>query len=180
VVHSFGANATSLSGLEGNGTAKLILGSSAADNLVGTSGKDIIIGNGGNDHITGGAGADKLTAGSGSVTFVYNGVGDSKSSAPDTITDFHHGVDKIDFTNIAGIAASGGVPQFQGNITGAGNVTLNAHSVAYMEVGGSTQVLVNATSVAETVSATDTHAANMKITLTGVNLGLTGSDFHHS
>ena len=63
---------------------------------------------------------------------------------------------------------------------GAGNVTLAAHSVAYMEVGGSTQVLVNATSVAETVSATDTNAANMKITLTGVNLGLTGSDFHHS
>jgi len=180
VVHSFGANATNLSGLEGHGTAKLIIGSSAADNLVGTSGKDIIIGNGGNDHITGGVGGDTLTAGSGSVTFVYNSVADSRPSAADTITDFHHGVDKIDFTNIAGIAASGGVPQFQGNITGAGNVTLNAHSVAYMEVGGSTQVLVNATSVAETVSATDTNAANMKITLTGVNLGLTGSDFHHS
>jgi Ca2+-binding RTX toxin-like protein len=180
VVHSFGANATNLAGLEGHGAAKLILGSSTADSLVGTSGNDIIVGNGGNDHITGGAGADTLTAGSGSVTFVYNSVSDSTSSAADTITDFHHAVDKIDFTNIAGIAASGGVPLFQGNITGAGNVALNAHSVAYMEVGGGTQVLVNATSVAETVSATDTHAADMKIALTGVNLGLAGSDFHHS
>ena len=179
-VHSFGANATSLSGMEGHGVSKLIIGSSAADSLIGTSGNDVIAGNGGNDQITGGAGADRLTGGPGAVTFVYNGAGDSTSSAADTITDFHHGVDKIDFTNIAGIAASGGVPQFQGNITGAGNVTLDAHSIAYMEVGGSTQVLVNATNVAETVSATDTHAADMKITLTGVNLGLTGSDFHHS
>jgi hypothetical protein len=40
-------------------------------------------------------------------------------------------------------------------------------------------VLVNATANAETVSATDTHAANMEITLVGVHLGLTGSDFHH-
>ncbi len=180
VVHSFGANATSLSGLEGNGTTKLIIGSSAADSLVGTSGNDIIIGNGGNDHITGGAGADTLTGGSGSVTFVYKNLHDSTSAAADTITDFHHGTDKIDFSNIAGFTVSGGVPQFQGNITGAGNVTLNAHSVAYMEVGGSTEVLVNVTGVAETVSASDTHAANMKITLTGVNLGLTGSDFHHT
>lgn len=180
VVHSFGANATSLSGLEGHGTTKLIFGSSAADSLVGASGGDIIAGNGGNDQITGGGGADRLTGGAGADTFVYNNVADSTSSAADTITDFNHGVDKIDFTNIAGIAAAGGVPQFQGNITGTGNVTLNAHSVAYMEVGGSTQVLVNATNVAETVSAADTHSADMKITLTGVNLGLAGSDFHHS
>jgi len=49
-----------------------------------------------------------------------------------------------------------------------------------MEVGGNTQVLVNTTGTAETVTPTDTHAADMKVTLVGVNLGLTGTDFHHN
>src|SRR6516164_9429717 len=53
--------------------------------------------------------------------------------AYDTITDFTHNHDKIDFTNIAGINASHGVPTLQGQLTGSGNLTLNAHSVAYIE-----------------------------------------------
>jgi Ca2+-binding RTX toxin-like protein len=178
-VHSYGANATNSTGSEGHGSSKLIIGSSAADNLAGTTGNDVIVGNGGNDQITGGAGADKLTGGSGNVTFVYNATTDSNFSSSDTVTDFRHGSDKIDFTNIAGLTAVNGVPQFQGNITGSGAVTLNAHSVAFMEVGGNTQVLVNTSGAAETITATDTHAADMKISLVGVNLGLTGSDFHH-
>ena len=59
-------------------------------------------------------------------------------------------------------------------------MTVDAHSVAVMEVGGNTQVLVNTSNTAETVTATDTHAADMKVTLLGVNLGVTGTDFHHS
>ena len=81
--------------------------------------------------------------------------------------------------HIAGITATNGVPQFQGNVTGSGAVTLNAHSVAFMEVGGNTEVLVNTSAAPETVSATDTHAANMQVTLFGVHLGLTATDFHH-
>jgi Ca2+-binding RTX toxin-like protein len=180
VVHSYGANATDLSGREGHGANTLILGSAGADTLTGGSGNDIIIGNGGNDRITGGAGADTLTGGSGQVTFAYNAVADSTASAPDTITDFQHGADKIDFTNIAGINATGGVPNFQGNITGTGNLTLNAHSVACLEAGGNTQVLVNTTNHAETVTTADTHAADMEIVLVGVHLGLTATDFHHT
>jgi Ca2+-binding RTX toxin-like protein len=180
VVHSYGANATDLAGNEGHGAGKLILGSSGTDSLVGTAGNDVIAGNGGNDRITGGAGADRLTGGSGKVTFAYQAVKDSTSAASDTITDFRHGADKIDFGNIAGINATNGVPQFQGNITGSGNHTLAAHSVAYLEVGGNTQVLVNTSGAAEAVSSTDTHAANMNITLVGIHLGLTGTDFHHA
>jgi Ca2+-binding RTX toxin-like protein len=180
VVHSYGANATDPTGREGHGLNKLIIGSTAADNLVGTSGNDIIVGNGGNDKITGGAGADTLTGGSGRVTFAYNAVTDSTAAASDTITDFRHGSDKIDFTSILGINATNGVPTFQGNITGTGNLTLNAHSVAYLEVGANTQVLVNTTGAAETVSTSDMHAANMKIALVGVHLGLTATDFHHA
>ncbi len=177
-VHSYGSYADGPAG-EGHNVAKVILGSTGADALVGTAGNDVIAGNGGNDVITGGLGADKLTGGSGNVTFSYNAAAESTSAASDTITDFHHG-DKIDFTSIAGINAGNGTPTFQGYLSGTGSQMINAHSVAVMEVGGSTQVLVNATATAETVTATDTHAADMKITLVGVNLGLTGTDFHHA
>jgi hypothetical protein len=179
VVHSYGANALDLTGSEGHGGGKLILGSSVADTLVGSGGNDVIVGNGGGDTITGGAGADTLTGGSGNVTFAYNAATDSNFSTSDVITDFRHGSDKIDFTNIAGINATTGIPQFQGTISGSSALTLNAHSVAFVEVGGNTQVLVNATATPEAVTVTDTHAADMKITLVGVNLGLTASDFHH-
>ena len=74
-----------------------------------------------------------------SDTFAFNAISDSTPSSHDTITDFIHGQDKIDFTNIAGINA------FQGQLTGSGDLTLNAHSVAYIEVSGNTVVLVNTT-----------------------------------
>ena len=48
-----------------------------------------------------------------------------------------------------------------------------------MEIGDHTEVLVNTTGSAQTVSASDLHAANMVVTLTGVHLGLTATDFHH-
>ena len=152
-VHTYTATATDVAGNIGQSSNEAILGSSKNDTLVGTSGNDIINGNGGNDTITGGLGADTLTGGSGKVTFAYNAALDSTPTSHDTITDFTHGHDKIDFTNIAGINASGGVPTFQGQLTGSGNLTLNAHSVAYIEVNGNTEVLVNTTNWAETVTA---------------------------
>ena len=180
VIHSFGFNVYDQGGGVIHGANKAILGSSKADTLAGTTGNDIISANGGNDTIVGRAGGDQLTGGSGKDTFAYGAVTDSTPSAADTITDFQHGLDKIDFTNIAGIKATNGVPRFQGNITGNGNLTLNAHSVAYLEVGGNTQVLVNTTNAAETVTTSDTHASSMEITLVGVHLGLTSTDFHHT
>jgi Ca2+-binding RTX toxin-like protein len=177
-LHNYGANATGPAG-DGHATGNAILGTAGADALTGTSGNDVIVGNGGSDIITGGLGADKLSGGSKNVTFAYNVASESSAAVADTITDFHHG-DKIDFTAIAGINASNGTPTFQGYLTGAGNLTLNAHSVAVMEVGGNTQVLVNTSNATETVTQTDTHAADMKISLVGVNLGLTGNDFHHN
>jgi len=180
VVHSFGLNEYTSTGSVIGGANKAILGSTAATTLTGSTGNDIINAHGGNDTVVGGTGADTLTAGSGKVTFSYKAIADSTPAAADTITDFRHGIDKIDFTNIAGINATSGVPQFQGNITGTGNLTLNAHSVAYLEVGGNTQVLVNTTNAAEVVTTSDAHAANMEITLVGVHLGFTSTDFHHS
>jgi hypothetical protein len=123
-----------------------------------------------------------MKAGAGADTFQYHAVSDSEPGSRnfDTIQNFSHGHDKIDFTNIAGINASGGVPTFEGNISGAGNHTLNAHSVAFLETGGNTLVLVNTTNTAETVTAANPSAANMEIVLTGINLGLNAMDFHHT
>ncbi|HKU95650.1 MAG TPA: Ig-like domain-containing protein, partial [Vineibacter sp.] len=179
-VHSYGADATDLAGNTGSAAGKVILGSFKNDTLTGTSGSDTINGADGADKITGGAGADTLSGGAGKDTFVYTAAAQSTSAVTDTITDFRPGSDKIDFTAIAGIAANRGVPQFQGNITGSGNLTLNAHSVAYVEAGGATHVLVNTSNAPQTVTSTDTHAADMEIVLLGVNLGLTASDFQHS
>jgi Ca2+-binding RTX toxin-like protein len=156
-----------------------VVSEAANATLVGTPGNDIINGNGAAVTITGGLGADTLTAGSGNVTFAYNAILDSTPASHDLITDFQHGHDKIDFTNISGINASGGVPTFQGALKGSGNLTLNAHSVGYIEVNGVTEVLANTTAAPEIVTSTNVAAANMEIVLTGIQLGLTSTDFHH-
>jgi YVTN family beta-propeller protein len=179
VSHSYTATATDFVGNIGHGNNEAILGTSKADSLIGGSGNDIIIGNGGNDTLRGGSGADLQTGGSGNVAFSYSAITDSTPASYDTITDFRHNHDKIDFTNIAGINASHGVPTFQGKLTQSGNLTLNPHSVAYIEVGGNTEVLVNTTNNPEIVTTSDVSAANMKIVLVGIHLGLTSTDFHH-
>ena len=179
VVHIYTVTGTDIAGNIGQSSNEAILGSSGADTLVGTSGNDIIIGRGGNDNITGGGGADRLTGGTGNDAFVYNAITDSTPASHDTITDFTHNLDKIDFTNIAGINAIGGIPTFEGKLTGSGNLTLNAHSVGYIVVGGNAEVLVNTTNNAEIVTASNVSAANIEIVLVGTNLHLASTDFHH-
>ena len=68
----------------GNGLNNLIVGNGSANSLSGGAG---------NDTLDGGAGADTLIGGAGSDHFVFNTV-----DAVDTITDFVHGVDKIDLS----------------------------------------------------------------------------------
>ena len=58
-------------------------------------------------------------------------------------------------------------------------MTLNAHSVAYLVVNGNTEVLVNTTDTAETVTSANVSAANMEIVLVGIHNGLASTDFHH-
>jgi Ca2+-binding RTX toxin-like protein len=180
VVHTYTATATDVAGNIGPSSNEAILGSTNADTLVGTSGNDIINGNGGNDTITGGLGADMLTGGSGRVAFVYNSSSDSTPSGHDRITDFNARRDTIDFTNIGGINAHNGIATFEGKLTRSGNLTLNAHSVAYIEVKGNTEVLVNTTNTAEIVTSSNVSAASMEIVLVGIHLGLKSADFHHT
>ena len=75
---------------------------SAADALSGGTGTDTLIGGAGNDTLTGNAGVDRLTGGTGADRFVYaaNAAGAIVSSvaAPDVITDFVSGTDKLQIT----------------------------------------------------------------------------------
>ena len=170
-VHTYTVTATDLAGNIGHSSNEAIVGSTNADTIVG---------NGGNDLIIGGGGADVITGGAGHVTFIYDAATDSTPAVHETITDFASSRDIINFTTIAGINATGGIATFQGMLSGIGRLSLHAHSVAYIEVGGNTEVLVNTTSNNETVTFANVSAANMQIVLVGTHLGLTSSDFHHA
>jgi Ca2+-binding RTX toxin-like protein len=154
-VHVYTASATDPAGNVGNSPNEAILGSTKTDTLVGGPGNDLIIGNGGGDTFIGGGGADMLFGGSGHDTFVFNAISDSTPASHDTIVSFNHTTDQIEFANIAGITGSNGVPTFEGKLAGSGNLTLNAHSVGYIEAGGNTEVLVNTTASAESVTLSD-------------------------
>ncbi|MER8467273.1 VCBS domain-containing protein, partial [Mesorhizobium sp. M1396] len=154
--------------LYGNGGADQIFGLAGNDTLFGQSGNDTLSGGDGNDRLVGGDGADTLTGGLGSDTFYYGtAVSDSAPSAGnfDTITDFVHGVDKIDLSSIDANTGSGGDQAF---LFGGSNTATVANTITWSEVGGNTIVHVD---------VNGNTSADLQITLTGVGLGLTASDF---
>ncbi|RUS59545.1 hypothetical protein EGN72_12580 [Pseudorhodobacter sp. E13] len=87
----------------GNGE-DLLAGNLGNDSIYGDSGNDSLFGGGGDDFIFGGSGSDRMNGGAGADVFVFTAVTDSIHGAGrDVITDFAHGVDKID---LSGLAAS--------------------------------------------------------------------------
>ncbi|WP_395612225.1 type I secretion C-terminal target domain-containing protein [Allosphingosinicella sp.] len=97
-----------------------LIGDSGNDVLDGGAGNDLLIGGDGNDRLIGGFGNDRMEGGLGSDTFVFNSIGDSRTSAmrsdgvkivPDIIADFANGTDKIDLSaidaNISTVANDG-------------------------------------------------------------------------
>ncbi len=76
--------------LYGEGCNDTISGGDGNDTLYGGAGKDILTGGVGKDMLTGGAGADKFII---SITDILDG--------QDTITDFKHGVDKIELSGFS-------------------------------------------------------------------------------
>ncbi len=72
------------------------------DDLFGGTGDDVLVGGTGDDWLAGGAGNDTLTGGAGADVFVFE-----PHHGADTITDFMHGEDLIDLTEIAGVARFG-------------------------------------------------------------------------
>lgn len=77
-----------------------VVGSFGNDTMVGNSAANVFVGGGGNDVLTGGLGADTLTGNSGADTFVFRTAAESTVATHDTITDFQHGVDVIDLSQI--------------------------------------------------------------------------------
>lgn len=145
--------------------------------LNGTAGNDIFIaktggstmnGGGGNDVFIGNTGADIMNGGSGNDTFVFKATTDSTPGAGhfDTINNFTHGSDHLDFTAIAGAT------QVQANAVAAAGL-VDAHSISWFVDGANNQtiVYVNTTNTANTVS--------MEVHLAGVNVNLAGSDILH-
>lgn len=78
-------SATTLLGkmsIDGGGAKDKIIGSAAADVMLGGYGADILDGRSGNDRLSGGSGADTCVFG--------------KAWGRDVVTDFQHGVDRLD------------------------------------------------------------------------------------
>jgi serralysin len=88
--------------LRGDAGNDELLGESGGDFLVGGSGSDRLNGGAGNDTIDGGSGKDTLTGGTGFDRFDFNSVTESLPGtvSRDLITDFSHGVDRIDLSSI--------------------------------------------------------------------------------
>jgi Ca2+-binding RTX toxin-like protein len=166
-VHTFTVTETDVAGNLGTSSNVAIFGSSGADTLTGGSGKDIIMGNGGNDTIIGGAGGDTLIGGAGNDIFKYLAVTDSRPGTGnfDTISDFAHGSDKIDFSAITGLTAVASATSTPASIA--------AHTIEIVTIGGNTVIYANATNAVES-----TASADMEIHLTGVT-NVTSTDILH-
>lgn len=142
-----------------------IYGSGGNDTLWGGSGGDNLSGGAGNDVLYGGTGKDKFMGGIGVDVFVYLDTNESAVALADVISDFTHGVDKIDLTFIdAKLSLTGNqVFGFGGNKT-----TTVANSVTWFESNGNTIIQID---------NTGNTVADMQLVLAGVSLGLTATDF---
>jgi len=78
--------------LNGSPVANTLNGLDGNDTLIGGVGNDVLIGGIGNDKLDGGADNDTLTGGTGADVFVF---GPPIAASANTITDFEHGVDKL-------------------------------------------------------------------------------------
>ncbi|MBZ9732662.1 VCBS domain-containing protein, partial [Mesorhizobium sp. CA9] len=141
-------------------------GRAGTDSVTGTSAVDYIFGGAGNDTIVGKVNADWLVGGDGADHFVYTAVADSTHAAFDTIQDFVHGTDKLDFLNALNLT---GTPTNLGAST-----TLAAHSVGWTTDGTNTVVYANVGTSAEAITS---GADVIEIHLMGVN-NLSSADFN--
>ena len=151
-------------------------GTNGADILIGkSSGGSTINGNGGNDILFGGTGADTLTGGAGSDTFVYNFTSDLQPGAGhfDTINDFTHNSDHLDFAAIGGLNSNVQAVTVTSLVSTPANIA--AHTIDIVTTGGNTFIYANSTGAPEAIAS-----ASMEIHLPSVT-GVTSADFilHH-
>lgn len=86
----------------GNEQDNTINGRGGDDVINGFEGNDILIGGDGDDRLIGSVGIDTMTGGTGADRFLFVSTGDSPYAASsfDLITDFEHGIDKLDLSRI--------------------------------------------------------------------------------
>jgi len=145
-----------------------------ASTLSGLTGADTLVGGAGADTITGGVGKDTLTGGAGADTFVYAANATdavvSSLAAPDTITDFVSGTDKLNITNIT----TGAPTTFLGNFP---SVAAAQAEAGVNGVAGQAYFVTGDNTVYVTALATGVAGVNdTVIKLTGVE-SLAAGDF---
>jgi Ca2+-binding RTX toxin-like protein len=163
ITHTLSANVENLT-LTGssavNGTGNLL-----NNILTGNTGANVLDGGEGADTLIGSTGSDSLTGGAGNDIFKYN----ARSDTGDTIRDFSqsgiNGADLIDVSAVDANTVSGGVQSFLW-----GGTKATAHGAWYTESGGTRTILSFDTDG-------NTGSIEMSLTLTGVGLGLSASDF---
>ena len=151
--------------LIGSKYADILTGDGADNVLTGGGGVDTLVGGGGADRLIGGAAHDNLTGGSGNDVFVFTSLTDSTLNAPDTITDFVSGQDKIDLSAIDANAATTGDQAFHLGATAghAGDIVVSYDAVHHR-------------TVLDLYIDSDTNA-DARIWLAGNHAGLTAGDF---
>jgi len=160
-----GAGPDNISGGEGN------------DTINGAAGADTIDAGNGTNNITGGAGADTMTGGTGVDTYVFvsnnttasTPVITSTTSAPDTITNFTSGVDKISVSGTYAVTKFlGNFTNIQAALSAQAGVNGQAFAAAYVTGENTLYVFQNTNGLL--------HVDDLAVKMTGVT-ALADSDF---
>ncbi|GAB6142468.1 hypothetical protein JCM14076_31980 [Methylosoma difficile] len=141
-------------------------GNAGNNMLTGNSANNVLSGLDGDDVLDGGAGTDKLTGGNGNDIFKFTAVTDTKVAAPDIITDFIGGSDKINFANLHTAA----VPL----------VLLTDKGADFTHTAGEIKFAASGSISADTTISVDLNGdanADFSVLLTGYSANLTISDF---
>jgi hypothetical protein len=153
-------------------TAGLTITTGAGNDVIGGGALgDTLNGGAGNDTITGGTGADRMTGGTGADTFVIAlntaAASSSTAAAPDVITDFLSGTDKL---NVGATSFLGNFTNIQQALAANAVAGTAAGAAAFVTSESNLYVFTNGASAALNVLDT-------VVTLTGVTaLATSGAD----